>query len=618
MKGMRPSRVLITSLLCGVALFAATRAAKLDKKTAAPKLKASPIVQKWMRSMSLRDKVAQLVMMPCYGEAINTRSAQYRHYVHLVHDLKVGGLIVLGHVINGTVRNAEPYAMAAFLNRMQRLSQVPLLVGADFERGASMRVTSTTAWPYNMAFGAARDVEAARFEGAFTVKEARALGVHWIFAPDADVNSNPDNPIINIRSYGENPEDVGALVRAYIEGAHSDPKNPVLVTAKHFPGHGDTAEDSHIGLPRLEADRERLNTIELVPFRAAIAAKVDSVMTAHISVPAIEPENIPATVSSNVLTGLLRNELGFQGLIVTDAMDMRGLTEAFGAGEASVRALEAGADCLLMPLKAEDAIHAVVAAVGSGRLTKQRIEESLIRVLSAKVHVGLPRRKLVDVEEVSDVIQSPEADERAQSVADKAVTLIKNDGNIFPLTNPDNSCVVVLSESRYGQQGRKLMDEIRRRSPKMKVTLLDPAMSKTDLDQVVQSTSACGAVVIAAYATVGAYRGNVALPGDYTGLVNTLLFGTVPVTLISLGNPYLVRSFANVKAYVATFSPTTTSETAAVKAMFGEIPIAGHLPVTIPETAKYGDGIQLPAMRPAMPAAPTARISERHPNQKGS
>jgi beta-N-acetylhexosaminidase len=613
MKVMRPFRGLILCVLCAFGLFA------VNRKPPAPKFKANAIVQKWMRSMSLRDKVAQLVMMPCYGEAINTRSAQYRHYMHLVRDLKVGGLIVLGHVINGSIRNAEPYAMAAFLNRMQRLSQVPLLVGADFERGASMRVTSTTAWPYNMAFGAARDLDAARFEGSFTVKEARALGVHWIFAPDADVNNNPDNPIINIRSYGENPEGVAALVRAYIEGAHSDPKNPALVTAKHFPGHGDTAEDSHIGLPRLEADRARLNTVELVPFRAAIAAKVDSVMTAHMAVTALEPDNIPATVSSNVLTGLLRKELGFQGLIVTDAMDMRALTQTFGAGEASVRALEAGADCLLMPLKAEDAIHAVVAAVSSGRLTKQRIDESLIRVLSAKVHVGLPQRKLVDVEEVSEVIQSPEADDRAQSVADKAVTLVKNDGNIFPLANPDNSCAVLLSESRYGQQGRKLMEEIRRRSPKMRVTLLDPAVSKTDLDQFAQATSVCGTIVIAAYATVGAYRGNVALPGEYAGFVNSIVSGSVPVTLISLGNPYLVRSFPSVKAYVATFSPTTTSETAAVKAMFGEIPITGHLPVTIPDIAKYGDGIQLPATRPAMPAAaPTARIPVKTPSQKGS
>ena len=619
---MRPSRattlLLLVAIACGAGLFAAARPPKAEKKSAAARTRANPTVQRWMRSLSLRDKVAQLVMMPCYGEAMNVRSAQYRRYVHMVRDLKVGGLIVLGHIQSGSVHNAEPYAMAAFLNRMQRVSKLPLLVGADFERGASMRVNAATAWPYNMAFGAARDLDDTRYEGAFTAKEARALGVTWVFAPDADVNNNPDNPIINIRSYGENPEEVASFVRAYIEGAHSDPQNIVLVTAKHFPGHGDTATDSHMGLPRLDVDRQRLNAVELVPFRAAIASGVDAIMTAHIAVPALDPENIPSTVSANVLTGLLRKELDFHGLIVTDAMDMRGLTELFPAGEASVRALEAGADCLLIPTKAEDAINGVVAAVKSGRLTKQRIDESVTRLLAAKARVGLPRRKLVDVEEISDVIQSPEADERAQNVADKAVTLVRNDGNVFPIANIETACAVVLTESRYSQQGRKLSEEIRRRSPKMRIHLLDPGMAKPDLDQVMQEAPSCSAITIAAYVTVGAYRGNVALAGAFPDLVNTLVAGSVPTGMIALGSPYVIRGFPNVKSYVATFSTTTTSETAAVKAMFGEIAITGHLPVTIPGIAKYGDGLQLPATRPALPAMPSARVRERHSKQKGS
>ena len=611
---MRLSRATFLVLICCFALLAAVRP---SKKPVTSRAKTNPQVQRWMRSLSLRDKVAQLVFMPCYGEAINVRSAQYRRYQHFVRDLHIGGLIVLGHIQNGSVHNAEPYAMAAFLNRMQRLAKVPLLVGADFERGASMRVNSTTAWPYNMAFGAARALDDVRYQGAFTAKEARSVGISWVYAPDADVNNNPDNPIINIRSYGENPEDVASFVRSYIEGAHSDPHNPVLVTAKHFPGHGDTATDSHMGLPRLDVDRPRLNTVELVPFRAAIAAGVDSIMTAHIAISAVEPENIPATVSANVLTGLLRNELGFTGIIVTDAMDMRGLTDMFPAGEASVRAIQAGVDCLLMPTKAEEAINSVVAAVLSGRISKQRIDDSLARLLAAKVRVGLPRRKLADVDDIGDTLGSPEADERAQSVADRAVTLVRNDGNVLPLANPDNSCVMILPESRYSQQGRKLMEEIRRRSQKMKVTMLDGGMLKADLDQAAQSASGCAAIVIAAYATVSAYRGNVALPGELPGFVNTLISSSAPVALISLGNPYMVRSFADVKAYAATFSPTTTSETAAVKAMFGEIAITGHLPVSIPGIARIGDGIQLPATRAPLPAAPTARVITKR-TQKGS
>ena len=563
------------------------------------KTRINPVVQRWMRSMSVRDKVAQLIVMPCYGEAVNTRSAQYRHYQHLIRDLKIGGLIVVGHVQNGSVRNAEPYAMAAFFNRMQRMAKIPLIVGADFERGASMRVNSATAWPHNMAFTAARDLEDARFQGAFTAKEARALGVQWVFAPDADVNNNPDNPIINIRSYGEDPQEVGSYVRAYIEGAHSDAKTTVLVTAKHFPGHGDTAQDSHMVLARLDAPRPRMDAVEFVPFRAAIAAGVDSVMTAHLAVPALEPENVPATVSSNILTGILRNELEFRGIIVTDAMDMRGLSEFFSPGEASVRAIEAGADVLLMPVKAEDAINAVVKAVQSGRITRQRLDQSVQRILSAKVRTGLNRRKLVDLEDIGDVLGSPEAEERAQTVADRAVTLVRNDADLFPVGNPDTACLDILAESRSSQQGRRLMEEVRKRAPKMRINVLDPSMSKADLDQVAQAVPACSATYVAAFASVAAYRGNVALAGEFTGFVNGLTAGAAPVALIALGNPYLIRSFDTVKAYATTYSTTTTSETAAAKAMFGDIAITGHLPITIPGIAKYGDGIQLPALHTA-------------------
>ena len=312
--------------------------------------------------MTLREKAAQLIIMPVYGEPTHRRSANSRRYDHYVRDLHVGGLIVTGHSMNNGIRNAEPYAMAALLNRMQKLSKLPLLVGADFERGASMRVNSTTAWPYNMAFAAAQDLDGVFAEAAETAREARAMGVNWIFAPVADVNNNPDNPIINIRSYGENPLQVAKFVRAYVLGAHSEKLSPVLVTAKHFPGHGDTAIDSHLGLPRLDVDRQRIDAVELEPFRAAIAAGVDAIMTAHIAAPALEPENEPATVSSKILTDVLRRELGFRGITVTDAMDMQGLSAMFNTAEASVRAIEAGNDMLLMPKRAEDAINGLVAA----------------------------------------------------------------------------------------------------------------------------------------------------------------------------------------------------------------------------------------------------------------
>jgi beta-N-acetylhexosaminidase len=557
-------------------------------------------VRQLTRSMTLRDKVAQLIIMPIYGEHANTRSAEFRKYQHLIRDLHVGGVIVTGHSLNGGVRNAEPYAMAALINRLQKMARTPLFVSADFERGASMRVNSTTAWPYSMAFAAAKDLTAVSEEGADTARDARAMGVNWIFAPVADVNNNPDNPIINIRSFGENPAEVSSFVQAYINGAHSDRKNPVLVTAKHFPGHGDTTEDSHMMLPRLDADRDRIEAVELQPFRTAIAAGVDAVMTAHLAVPALEPENIPATVSSKILTGVLRDELGFHGLVVTDAMDMQGLAAIFDTAEASVRAIEAGADVLLMPKRAEDAIRGLVAAVQNGRISRKRLDDSVNRVLAAKVRLGLTRKRLVNLEDIADVVDSPESDERAQSVADHAVTLVKDTKDSLPVRHPESTCLIAMTEGRRSQQSIRLIDEVKKRAPAVTTTVLDPSMTKSDLDQVSEKASSCGQIIAAAFVSVNAYRGNVALAGGYPDFLNGLIAGKVPVVLAALGNPYLVRSFPNVAAYLTTYSPTPTSETALAKALFGEIAITGHLPVSIPGVAKYGDGIQVPIASPVV------------------
>ncbi|HWY47452.1 MAG TPA: glycoside hydrolase family 3 N-terminal domain-containing protein [Bryobacteraceae bacterium] len=588
---MPPFRALIAISMCAALVGAATR----PKDPKKPADLGNSTARKWMRGMSLHDKVAQLVIMPVYGEVTNTRSPAFRKYQHFVRDLHVGGVIVTGHVINGTVRNAEPFAMAALLNRLQKSARVPLLVGADFERGTSMRVTSTTAWPYSMAFAAAKDLDGVKYEGAETAREARAMGVNWLFAPVADVNNNPDNPIINIRSYGEDPAEVSSFVDAFIAGAHSDTHNPVLVTAKHFPGHGDTAQDSHIGLARLDADRERIESVELAPFRSAIAAGVDSVMTAHLAVPALEPENEPATVSSKIITGVLKDELGFHGIVVTDAMDMEGLASLYDTAEASTRAIEAGADVLLMPKKAEDAINGVVAAVQRGRISRQRIDESVAKVLAAKARLGLNRKKVVDLDGIDDVVDSPEAEERAQQVSDHAVTLVKDEKDAVPLRHPETTCLVAMTESRRNQQGQRLIEEVKKRAPNLLTVTVDPAMSKDDLDQVSQKTAGCTQIIAAAYVTVNAYRGNVALAGSFPDFLNGLIAGKAPVTLVALGNPYLVRAFPNVSSYVTTFSPTPTSEVALAKALFGEIAITGHLPVTIPGVAKYGDGVQLPA-----------------------
>ena len=496
-------------------------------------------------------------------------------------------MIVNNRVQNGIAQNAEPHAFALFLDQMQRLAKTPLIVGADFERGASMRVTAGARFPYNMAYSAARDTDASRYEGLETAREARALGVHWIFAPVADVNSNPDNPVINIRSFGENPEEVSRHVAAYIEGAHSDPDHRVLVTAKHFPGHGDTAIDSHLGLARLEATSERIHDVELKPFQAAIAHGVDAVMTAHMAVPAIEPDDIPATASPKVLTGLLREELGFNGLIVTDALDMLGFAKEFPGGDGSVRAIEAGADVLLMPPDPEKAIHAVLAAVQSGRITRQRIDDSVMRIIAAKIRVGVFKKKLVDLDEVSDVLDSPDANQHVQEISDRAVALIKNDRNLIPLDKPSQACAVIVVERRLSQYGQRMITEFHKRAPGQRTTLVDPSMPLAALTADVGDTSACSAIVVAVLISGGSLGGD--LPAFLDKLTDS------PTILVAMGSPYVLGNFPKAAASLTTFSPTAPSEIAAVKALFGEIPIGGHTPVTIPGFAQYGDGVQLPA-----------------------
>ncbi len=568
-------------------------------------LKASVTVRRWMHTMTLRDEVAQLVFIAFHGESPNTASRDYRRFIHLIREPKVGGLILINASNGRTIQKAEPYQVAAFLNRLQRMTAVPLMVAGDFERGASMRVSGTTEFPHAMAFGAAADVALTRYEGLVTAREARAIGIQWIYYPVADVNNNPDNPIINIRSFGENPQAVAAQVAAFIEGAHSDKKDLVLTTAKHFPGHGDTAVDSHMNLATIPADRDRLEHLELVPFKAAIAAGVDAIMTAHIAVPALAPPDLPATLSPAILTDLLRKQLGFKGLVVTDALEMGGIAKGFTTGEACVRALEAGADTLLMPTDADAAVKAVVAAVTSGRLTRQRIQDSVIKILSAKERVGLGLKRTVDLEAIGDVIDSPEAAEKAQETADRAITLVRNTSAVLPLAAPDKVCYVVLPENRYTSQGQMFTAQLRRRVPKPALVTLDPSMPREQIDQALAGMSGCQAYAVAAFSSVGEYRGSVGLTGDLPHAMETIAAAGKPVALVALGNPYLLRSFSSVAAYVATFSTVPPSEYAAVKALFGEIRISGHLPVTIPGQAALGDGIPLAATRTGPPVGPT-------------
>jgi beta-N-acetylhexosaminidase len=587
--GLAPLLALAIWVL-GATQLAGGAKTRLQRGTAA-----SGLTNSVLRTLNLHDRIAQLIVVRGYGDYPPSDDREYEHFVKWIRDVHVGGFIVAGRIRDGDVIMAQPFEMAVFVNHAQKLARTPLLVASDFERGASMRVAETARFPYLMAFGAAHDLNATRKLGAATAREARTLGVNWVFAPDADVNNNPDNPIINTRSFGEDPSAVAAGVAAFIEGAHSDPSNYVLLSAKHFPGHGDTAEDSHMQLARLDASKERIEAVELVPFRAAITAGVDSIMTAHLAVPALEPQPVPATVSRNVLTGLLRNELSFNGLIVTDALEMQGVAALFSQGEAAVRSLEAGSDVLLMPTDPEACIRAIMSAVASGRLSRARIDASVKKVLAAKQRVGLFRSRTVKLDEITDELEARTLGELAQNVADRAFTLVKDDKHLFPNPASEGSCAVIMSEGEFSTRGQGLVNTLRSNLPNLNVFVAHPTMSDQFLTEMANDIEQCKRIYVAAFITVAANRGSVALQGGLPRFLNSLLSGSSSVALIGFGNPYLLRDFPQAATYAVTFSTAVTSEVAAAKAILGTIPISGKLPVSIPPLAKVGDGLSVPA-----------------------
>jgi beta-N-acetylhexosaminidase len=410
------------------------------------------------------------------------------------------------------------------------------------------------------------------------------------------VNNNPLNPIINMRSFGEDPAMVAEDVGAFIDGAHSDPHSYVLLSAKHFPGHGDTSQDSHMQLATLDQPRERIESVELVPFRAAIQHGVDSIMTAHLAVPSIEPEPIPATLSHRILTDLLKDELGYKGLVVTDALEMQGVASLFSPGEAAVRAVEAGADVLLMPVDPEASIKAIEAAIASGRLSRRRIDESALKVMTAKQKLGLFRgSRFVKLDSITDDLQADELDHLAEHVAEKAITVVKDDKHLLPAPEGDGSCLVLLNEYQFTARGELLVRTVRQGLPSVKVYITNSGMPDSVLAAVAADTAAhCKQIYAAAFVTVSANRGSVAMEGGLNGLLSQMVHGPVPVALFALGNPYLLMTFADVSTYAAAFSTAPSSEIAVARAILGQIPLTGRLPVSIPGIARVGDGMDVP------------------------
>src|SRR6202049_3280037 len=514
---------------------------------------------------------------------------------------------------------SQPYEAAVLLNRLQQDSKLPLLIAADFERGVTMRINGATSYPPAMAFGAAGKLEYSEAFGRITAQESRAIGVHWNFFPIADVSSNPANPIINTRSVGEDPQQVGDTVTAYIHGAR---ENGMMTTAKHFPGHGDTATDSHLGVAQVTGNMERLQATELAPFRKAIEAGVDSVMVAHVTVPALDPDpSHVATTSPPIVTGLLKNQLGFKGIVITDALDMGCLTRLYShdLGREAVDAFKAGNDVLLIPADLDASIQAMVKAVRSGEISEARLDESVLKILEAKASLGLNKTRLVDLNKLSDVVGKPENIALGQRISDDSITLVRDNSTLLPLKKTgtvkpglpyqrveetsDRVVLVIFSEDVRTATGRTMERQMRLRIPHANVIYVDPRIAGPMSDAVLKAVDQAQSVVAAVFmvptpgkipkADSDNMKNSVALQDASSLLLQNILdFAARKTVVVAAGNPYLAQDFPAIQNYMCTFSDENVSEISAIKALFGEIAIRGHLPVTIPNIAIRGAGIE--------------------------
>jgi beta-glucosidase-like glycosyl hydrolase/CubicO group peptidase (beta-lactamase class C family) len=568
------------------------------QSVSAPALVLDPEARVWVEEtlagLSLEELAGQLVIEWIPGGYVSPSSPDFASLAEWVTEQAIGGV---------SPSIGTPHAYVAKLNALQELAEVPLLVAADFENGGpGMRLSGSyalpsmlpqgggTAFPPTMAFGAIGDERFAYEYGRITAREARATGVHMLFAPVLDVNSNPDNPVIATRSFGADPDAVARLGAAFIRGARA---GGAFTTGKHFPGHGDTSVDSHLGIPVIEADRRRLNAVELVPFERAIEEGVDAIMTAHVQLPELlGPGAPPATLSEGLLTGLLRRDLGFDGLVLTDALTMRGITDAYGIEEASVRAVEAGADVILSPRAVPAVTRAVLDAVESGRLSRARLEVSARRLLELKARLGLHRDRLTSLTGVDEIVGSGAHLAFADSAAARSITLVRDEQDLIPL---DPAALGTTVHVRYAPSSwlwasREFSAGLRARVGDVREVLLDERTDSSGYAVAAEAVSEASRLIVSAYVSPSAGSGPEALPGALRSLVARSSSERATVVL-SFGNPYLLSGLPEVGSYVLAWGDREVSQRAALRALFGEEAISGRLPIPLPPFHQIGEGL---------------------------
>ena len=596
----------LLSLILAFGLFTSAFAQSAPQRLW-PSKKAEEFAAKQVKKMSVEEKVGQLIHVGINARFANQDSAFFKDLKRHVVDNKVGGIIFFG---------APIYETTILANRMQEAAKLPLLMSLDAETGIGMRFEDATNFPWAMAVAATGNPEFARRMGVVTGREARALGIRHVFAPVLDVNNNAGNPVINVRSFGESAEDVGRFGVAFAEGLQSQ---RVLATAKHFPGHGDTNVDSHRGLPIIDLPRTRLDSLELVPFKQAVNSGIGSIMVAHIALPQIDGEEIkplkqfiqgdaeagaelvnqkatvPATLSAKVQTDILRKEMGFNGLIVSDAMSMSGLTIYFTQEEAGVRAVLAGTDILEKPADVDAMIRGLVDAVKSGRLPVERLDESVRRQLAWKHELGLFKERMTPIDEIDRIVSNAETMQLTDEIATNAITLVRNDGGDLPLDRSKKVAVLGLSNGFDGGSVMgPLVAGLRQSGLKVGTGYVQENSTAEQIAAARKAVNEADTVIVGLYGRVrSGAKNSVGIPDNGAAILRELLASDKKVIGVSFGNPYVLSSFPTMKTYAVAYGDMPSLQRAAARAILGTQDITGRLPISLPGLHPRGTGIQI-------------------------
>jgi beta-N-acetylhexosaminidase len=576
-------------------------------------------VEQTLKKLTLDEKIGQLLVTSFDASFSSVDSDTYEKLRHLVRDVKVGGVHVFGAteplpalMLNATYgngstsRKGDPYVAAATLNRLQREADVPLLTTADFEGGVGYILNGATRLPRAMAIGAAHDPDLAYRAGKVSAEEGRALGVVVDFYPIVDVNNNPRNPIINVRSFGEDVQLVSQMARAYIRGVQ---EGGMIATAKHFPGHGDTATDTHLGLAVIDHPRSHLDAIELPPFEAAIDAGVGAVMSSHIALPALDPGTIegsaqplpaPATLSRPILTGLLRGELKFDGLIYTDSMSMFAISHNVTADRAAALAVKAGADQVLHSPDDGAAFRGIRAAVATGDIPEAQITRSVERILAAKARMGLIEKRAVDLAAIDEKLGTREHQQVAADLAARAITLVKDERNQVPLAVPRSANLLYLSVVDYssgwreGAPSRAFLPELKKRWQNVTALEVSDRTTADEFDLIRTLGRRADAIVASVFVRIASYSGRMDLSAGQIALLEGLVGANKPYVAVLFGNPYTATFLQKLPIVLVTYEVFDGAEIAAVRALAGEAPIGGKLPISLPGMFPFGHGLERP------------------------